>query len=182
MSTKPGELHFEMANRYRNSACGVVDVRDERVVERAYELIRPPFRLSEFTPIHNLSRDDVAGAASFDRVWRKLAPLPHGSTFLAAHNAPFDRGVLRACCERYGLEAPETPFDRTVKLARARSDLHPSRLPDVARPLGSKLNHQPTRERRRPSTSRPARPARSNAAHPRARTAVDRHSTPRSSE
>jgi DNA polymerase-3 subunit epsilon len=136
-------IDFETANRYRNSACavGVVQVRDGRVVERAYELIRPPFRLFEFTYIHNLSWDDVAGAATFERVWKKLAPLLRGSSFLAAHNAPFDRGVLRACCQWYGLETPSTPFECTVKLARAKWGIFPTKLPDVARHLGLTLKH-----------------------------------------
>lgn len=48
-------IDFETANRLCNSACavGAVQVRDGRVVERAYELIRPPFRLL-LAKIHHL--------------------------------------------------------------------------------------------------------------------------------
>ena len=36
------------------------------------------------------------------------------------YNASFDRSVLLACCARYRLRAPRTPFTCTVQLARAK--------------------------------------------------------------
>ena len=136
-------IDFETANAYRHSACaiGVVRVRDGAVVARAYELIRPPERRFDFTYIHGIAWSHVVAAPTFDAVWRKVLPLVEGSDFIAAHNASFDRSVLRACCALYGIDVPPTPFECTVKLARARWNLHPTKLPDVARHLGVALNH-----------------------------------------
>jgi DNA polymerase III subunit epsilon len=141
--TRFAAIDFETANNARDSACavGVVIVERGRIVDRLSALIRPPSREFLFTHIHGLSWNDVKGAQPFDRVWAGLARELAGVAFLAAHNAPFDKGVLRACCESYGLAAPEQPFVCTVRLARARWDLRPTKLPDVCRHLGIDLRH-----------------------------------------
>jgi DNA polymerase-3 subunit epsilon len=141
--TRFAALDFETANSYRDSACalGVVIVENNQIVDRLYELIRPPSREFFFTHIHGLTWDDVKGAQPFDAVWADMARALHGVEFMAAHNAPFDKGVLGACCETYGLAVPEQPFVCTVRLARAQWDLRPTKLPDVCRYLGIKLRH-----------------------------------------
>jgi DNA polymerase-3 subunit epsilon len=141
--TRFAAIDFETANASRDSACavGVVIVERGRIVERLYELIRPPSRTFMFTHIHGLSWDDVKGAQCFDAVWTGLARELAGVAFLAAHNAPFDKGVLGACCETYGLAASALPFVCTVRLARAQWDVRPTRLPDVCHHLGIDLRH-----------------------------------------
>jgi DNA polymerase-3 subunit epsilon len=136
-------IDFETANVYPNSACavGLVQVRNGKIVTRATELIRPPFRRFDFTDIHGIAWNDVAGVPTFDRVWRNLRPLFRGSTFLAAHHAPFDRGVLEACCDWYDVRPPDLPFECTVQMARRRWNIYPTKLPDVARYLGLALKH-----------------------------------------
>jgi len=118
--TRFAALDFETANNARDSACalGVVIVEQGRIVERLYELIRPPSREFLFTHIHGLSWQDVQGAQRFDAVWSAMARALTGIEFLAAHNAPFDKGVLSACCETYQLAPPAQPFVCTVQLAR----------------------------------------------------------------
>jgi DNA polymerase-3 subunit epsilon len=74
-------------------------------------------------------------------VWLRLEPLLEGADFIAAHNAPFDRGVLNACCARYGLAAPQIPFRCTVQLARQAWNIRPTKLSDVCRELAIPLNH-----------------------------------------
>lgn len=141
--TRFAAIDFETASHGRDSACavGVVIVERGRIVERLYELIRPPSRQFLFTHIHGLSWDDVKDAPRFDAVWSGIARELAGVAFLAAHNAPFDRGVLGACCATYGLDMPRQPFVCTVRLARAQWDIHPTRLPDVCRHLGIELRH-----------------------------------------
>ncbi len=136
-------IDFETASHGRDSACalGVVVVEDGRIVQALYELIRPPARQFSFTHIHGLTWADVKDAPSFDAVWAAMAPVLAGVEFLAAHNAPFDKGVLGACCATYGLTVPAQPFVCTVRLARAQWDIHPTRLPDVCRHLGIELRH-----------------------------------------
>lgn len=141
--TRFAAIDFETANNARDSACavGVVIVEQGRIVERRVELIRPPSSSFLFTHIHGLSWDDVKGAQRFDSVWAGLARELAGVEFFAAHNAPFDRGVLGACCETYGLAAPQLPFVCTVQLARAQWAIRPTRLPDVCNYLGIDLRH-----------------------------------------
>lgn len=141
--TRFAAIDFETANYRQDSACavGVVIVERGRIVERLYELIRPPSRQFAFTHIHGLTWDDVKTARSFDAVWDDIAQALADVAFLAAHNAPFDKGVLAACCNTYDLPSPEQPFVCTVRLARAQWDIHPTRLPDVCRHLGITLRH-----------------------------------------
>ena len=136
-------IDFETANYSSDSACavGVAIVECGRIVRRLHQRIRPPSRQFTFTYIHGLSWDDVKDAPRFDAVWAGIARELEGVAFLAAHNAPFDRGVLGACCDTYNLPFPPQPFVCTVQLARAQWNIRPTRLPDVCRHLGIALRH-----------------------------------------
>ncbi|QKT03539.1 3'-5' exonuclease [Ectothiorhodospiraceae bacterium 2226] len=141
--TRFAAIDFETACYRADSACavGIVIVEDGRIVERLYQVIRPPTRWFSFTHIHGLTWADVQDAQAFDAVWEGMAQALEGIAFFAAHNAPFDRGVLAACCTRYGLPAPAPEFVCTVRLARAQWNVRPTKLPDVCRYLGIRLNH-----------------------------------------
>jgi DNA polymerase-3 subunit epsilon len=141
--TRFAAIDFETANNARDSACalGVVVVERGRIVDRLYQLIRPPSREFLFTHIHGLDWDDVKGAQRFDAVWSAMLRELQGIEFLAAHNAPFDKGVLNACCATYELAPPEQPFVCTVQLARRQWDIRPTKLPNVCDYLGIDLRH-----------------------------------------
>ena len=136
-------IDFETANSARDSACsvGIAVVNGGRVETLETRLIRPPTRDFEFTHIHGLSWEDVRRAPTFDAVWSELSPALSVAEFLCAHNASFDRGVLFACCARYGLARPSKGFQCTVSLARSQWGIYPTRLPDVCRKLQIPLNH-----------------------------------------
>lgn len=136
-------LDFETADEGRDSACALAVVRSEggRIVAREARLIRPPRKGFVFTHIHGITWEDVAGEPPFAEVWEDLRPLVEGVDFLAAHNAPFDRGVLASCCRAAGLEPPATPFRCTVQLARQVWGIYPTKLPNVCNYLGIPLNH-----------------------------------------
>ncbi len=136
-------LDFETADRYRDSACsiGVVRVEGDRITARAHHLIRPPRALFENTGVHGISWARVMREPRFADVWRKVTPLLEGAEFIAAHNASFDRSVLKACCEAAGIALPPHRFECTVKLARARWQIRPTTLPDVCSWLGLALRH-----------------------------------------
>jgi DNA polymerase-3 subunit epsilon len=136
-------LDFETANHNADSACavGLVRVQDGEVVGRDVWLIRPPSPRFVFTYIHGITWTDVAAAPTFGELWPELKARLKGVRFIAAHNAAFDRGVLRACCRTYGIPAPSRPFVCTVQLARRTWGVFPTRLPDVCRHLGIELNH-----------------------------------------
>jgi len=136
-------IDFETADHGRDSACsiGLVRVEGSRIVVRASRLIRPPRRDFIFTYIHGISWCDVASAPAFSLVWRELRPLLDGAEVIAAHNAPFDRSVLAASCAMGGIAPPSIPFLCTMKLARDRWGVFPTKLPDVCRHLGLRLKH-----------------------------------------
>ncbi|MBI5542920.1 MAG: 3'-5' exonuclease [Deltaproteobacteria bacterium] len=130
-------LDFETADYQRDSACALAMVRveDGRIVQTMNRLIRPPRRDFVFSHIHGITWPDVADQPDFAQLWRDFAPLLKGASFLVAHNASFDRSVLTACCRSARLEPPALPFQCTMRLARERWNLYPTRLPDVCRSL-----------------------------------------------
>jgi len=136
-------IDFETANNSRTSACaiGLARVSGGRIVEEAHHLIRPPTPDFRFTHIHGITWEEVAGEPDFFNVWDSIRHMFDGVDFVAAHNARFDRGVLEACCDSFGLQPPPTPYICTVELARSLWQLRPTKLPDVCRFLSISLNH-----------------------------------------
>jgi DNA polymerase III subunit epsilon len=136
-------LDFETASHSPDSACalGLALVEDGRLIASDAFLIRPPETRFVFTYIHGICWDDVQDAPTFDQAWQRLAPWLEGVDWLAAHNAPFDRGVLRACCRTWRLASVDTPFICTVQLARRVWGIYPTKLPLVCRALDIPLQH-----------------------------------------
>jgi DNA polymerase-3 subunit epsilon len=136
-------IDFETADYGPDSACavGLVRVEGLKVVCRESLRIRPPRSRMLFTHLHGITWDMVKNAPGFADAWPRLAPLLEGASALAAHNAPFDRRVLSACCTAAGLAVPTLPFLCTVQLARRRWGLKPNDLPSVCRRLGIGLIH-----------------------------------------
>jgi DNA polymerase III subunit epsilon len=136
-------IDFETADNWPDSACavGLVRVEAMTVVHRKTLLIRPPRPRFLFTHIHGITWEMVKDSAKFAEVWNDLAPLLEGASTLVAHNAPFDRQVLAACCSAGGLRVPDLPFLCTVQLARRHWRQKPNDLPSVCRRLGIDLVH-----------------------------------------
>ncbi|MDR0586997.1 MAG: 3'-5' exonuclease [Treponema sp.] len=116
-------IDFETAKYSRESACsvGMVKFLNGKAVDTFYSLIRPPalYIRPDFTDIHGLTVEDVRDAPNFAEVWES-GILPFiGGLPLAAHNAVFDMGVLRAALEWYGLPVPLLGYFCTLRLARA---------------------------------------------------------------
>lgn len=147
-------IDFETADQGRDSACsvGLVRVENGSVVKKVVQLIRPP-RIDAgdlfsppaetfmFTHIHGIKPSQVADQPTFKEAWPRLSPLLEGAHFLAAHNAPFDSGVLEACCAAAKLPKPPHRFVCTVRLARSTWNVYPTKLSDVCRHLAIDLNH-----------------------------------------
>ena len=136
-------IDFETATTRRDSACavGLAACCGGRIVLSRIYLIRPPAARFTFTGLHGLDWDDVRDAPTFAELWPTLRAWIDDAAFVAAHNAAFDRSVLRACCARYRLRAPRTRFVCTVDIARAQWDIRPTKLPDVCRRLRIPLRH-----------------------------------------
>lgn len=135
-------LDFETADNGRDSACavGLARVEGGKIVGTAYRLIRPPRRQIIFTYIHGLAWEDLKDSPDFAGVWPEIAGFFEGIDFIAAHNAPFDKGVLYACCAAAGLEPPAQPFRCTVREARALG-IRPATLSHVCHHLSIPLKH-----------------------------------------
>ncbi|MCX5787456.1 MAG: 3'-5' exonuclease [Elusimicrobia bacterium] len=136
-------IDFETADYGADSACAVALVRVEegRIVRRERTLLQPPRRHFVFTHIHGIRWTDVSGSPRFAEAWPALSAMLEGVDFLAAHNAPFDRKVLAACCFAAGLPAPEHRWVCTVRLSRRLWKLPSNALPSVCGHLGLSLNH-----------------------------------------
>jgi len=147
-------IDFETADQGRDSACaiGLVRVEHGTITQKVVQLLRPPrFEGGDlftpapaefmFTYIHGIKPDMVVDAPTFAQAWPKLAPILKGADFVAAHNAPFDNGVLAACCEAAGLAKPAHRFVCTVRLARSTWNIYPTKLNNVCQHLNIELNH-----------------------------------------
>ena len=136
-------IDFETATARRDSACavGLAAGCGGRIVASRTYLIRPPARQFTFTDLHGLGWEDVREAPTFAELWPTLRAWINRAEFVAAHNAPFDRSVLYACCARYRLRPPRTRFACTVQLARAQWGIRPTKLPNVCHRLHIPLRH-----------------------------------------
>ena len=124
-------IDFETGMYKPNSAVsiGLVKFCDYHPVDSFYSLIRPPklYIRPDFTDIHGITVEDVADAPDFSMLWKNgildfLDKLP-----LAAHNASFDMGVLRATLEHYGISPPKIKYFCSLALARKTWPQFPSR-------------------------------------------------------
>jgi DNA polymerase-3 subunit epsilon len=136
-------IDFETANQSASSACqlGLVRIENWQVVAQVSWLIRPPTDEFLFTYIHGLTWEHVKDSPHWGQLWPEISAYFSGAQYLAAHNAPFDRGVMRAACQEYNLEAPKTPFLDTVTIARKVWKIFPTKLNNVCEQLGIVLNH-----------------------------------------
>ncbi len=138
-------LDFETADAAHRYpiALGLVRVEHGAVVEEAYHLIHAPARVfnAANTAVHGIPPSEVAQAAEFPEVLEAVRPLLHGVAFVAAHHAPFDRGVLAAACRRYNLRPPGHAWVCTRRLAKRTWSLRRGGLAHVAAHLGLVLNH-----------------------------------------
>ncbi|MCL2876624.1 MAG: 3'-5' exonuclease [Betaproteobacteria bacterium] len=115
-------IDFETAKHSRESACsvGLVKFQNGKAEDTFYSLIRPPslYIRPDFTDIHGLTVDDVRDAPRFADIWDNGIKPFIGDFPLAAHNAPFDMGVLSAVLDWYGLDIPKLPYFCTCNLSR----------------------------------------------------------------
>lgn len=136
-------LDFETADYQLDSACavGLAKVRGGEVVDTLYSLLRPPRRRILFTWVHGITWKDVQDSPTFLEFWPQMALFLQGVTHLVAHNAPFDRRVLEACCQANGIALPDLPFVCTLRESRRKLKLPSHKLDAVCRYCGIPLEH-----------------------------------------
>ena len=134
-------IDFETANNSAASACsvGMVKVRDGRVVDTAYWLIKPPFGHDAFLEwnvrIHGIMAVDVADALLWSEQLPDLLSFAEND-HLVAHNAGFDMGVIAAACEASYLDSPTFDYLCSLQVARRTYHLESYRLPVAAMAAG----------------------------------------------
>ncbi len=136
-------IDFETADYQPDSACavGLVRVENWDVTARVSRLIRPPRSSIHFSYLHGITWDHVKNEPPFADVWSDAQSILDGAEFLVAHNAGFDRGVLAACCAAARLPMPPAPFVCSMREARRRWGIYPTKLPHVCARLGIPLRH-----------------------------------------
>ncbi len=140
-------IDFETANGFRGSPCavGLSKVRDGKIVEEAFWLMRPPAGHDHFAPrnvqIHGLTSAQVASSPRFGELFAEIGGFIGGDV-LVAHNAAFDIGVIRSALEVSELPGPAFDYACTVMLSRRNYSLPSYSLPFVAEAAGVPLlNH-----------------------------------------
>jgi DNA polymerase-3 subunit epsilon len=134
-------IDFETANSSSASACsaGLVKVRDGRMVDSAYWLIKPPLGHDEFwewnSRIHGLVAADVVDAALWTEQLPELVAFA-GGDILVAHNAGFDMGVIAGACEATFVDTPAFEYACSLQVARKTYSLDSYRLPVAAMAAG----------------------------------------------
>jgi DNA polymerase-3 subunit epsilon len=136
-------LDFETANQSRNSACAIAlaVVENLEIVKTVSYLIKPPTDYFFFTDLHGISWEDVKDEPSFDKIWKEISPFFSNIDFIAAHNAPFDKSVLKRSCGHYDLKMPEIDFICTYRKSEKMLKLKRFRLNDVSDYFGIELDH-----------------------------------------
>jgi DNA polymerase III subunit epsilon len=136
-------LDFETADYGRDSACAlsIVIVENDTIIDTWTHLIRPPRRDFVFTYLHGIAWEHVKSKPTFGELWGDIAKKLLSVNFVAAHNASFDRSVLRACCETAAVETVKLSFVCTVRAARSIWGFYPTTLADVCRQLRIPLRH-----------------------------------------
>jgi DNA polymerase III subunit epsilon len=136
-------LDFETADYGRDSACAlsIVIVENDIIIDTWTHLIRPPRRDFFFTYLHGIAWAHVENKPTFGELWGEIARKLEGVSFVAAHNASFDRSVLRACCETAAVEPLKLYFVCTIRAARSIWGFYPTTLVNVCRLLRIPLRH-----------------------------------------
>lgn len=137
-------VDFETSAWKKNSACAVaaVQVRDGKIVERFYSLLKPPdFPYWNYVELHGITRDMVEDKPIFPLVWPQLQEMIGDGPFVA-HNVLFDWGVLIHTLNHYALPVPVLERVCTFRLAQRRCPELPRHdLATVAAHLGIALDH-----------------------------------------
>ena len=135
-------IDFETANNERSSVCsvGIVVVRDGKIVDKFYSLIKPEPEYYNYwcSQVHGLSLDDTMEAPVFPDVWAQIEPMIEGLP-LVAHNKAFDESCLKAVFRVYQMDYPDYEFHCTCIASRKVWPEGPHNLDIIAARCGYDL-------------------------------------------
>jgi len=138
-------IDFETANSKRNSACSVavVEVKDGKIHDSYYALIKPPGMKFDYfnIQIHGITPEDVRNKPTFAEIWPELK-LRLENKIVLAHNASFDMSVLKYVIQEYHLVPAKFHHCCTVSIARKIwPELENHKLDTVGDHLHIDFNH-----------------------------------------
>lgn len=138
-------IDFETANHLRSSACsiGIAVVKNNEIVETRSFFIKPTpnYYAPMNVRIHGISGKHTDSAKSFLELWGSELQKYFIGRDIVAHNAPFEKSVLNALAEVYGINIPTDRIYCSLKMARQRLDLLNYQLDSVCSALGVLFNH-----------------------------------------
>ena len=139
-------IDFETANAKRVSACsiGMARVREGKIVDTFYELIRPEVMDFNYinVSIHGITAEMVKDAPTFLELYPEICEFIDGDV-LVAHNVSFEQSVINQVLTQGGMELPDFDYLCTLYMSKVN---YPRRLgyklDDVCKDLlGKKVNH-----------------------------------------
>ena len=111
-------IDFETANSSRNSACsvGLVAVNGLQIVSENSYLIKPPTKNFGYYNIktHGITYDKVCNCNTFDELYDEILKYVDNASYVLAHGASFDMGVLEQSLDYYNLKYPNLTFIDTI--------------------------------------------------------------------
>lgn len=136
-------LDFELANKDPRSICaiGVVAVVCGQVAWESKALIRPSRKRVSFARLHGIAWEDLDRQRPFEEVWPQLLPAMQPFNVWVAHNAAFERKVLRAASQEWGLARPRARWVCSMTLAQRRLGTAYRSLAAACRRLNIPLEH-----------------------------------------
>ena len=140
-------IDFETANGAKNSACavGIVTVKNGMIADSYYTLIKPPGNAYHWgcIRVHGIKPADTQSSLTFYDLYPEIQQRLQGQ-IIVAHNAAFDRSVLRACMEsaRLNYDALDIhdKWQCTVQIYRKKG-FKPCGLSACCDVLGIELEH-----------------------------------------
>lgn len=139
-------IDFETANPKRTSACsiGMAKVRDGKIVDTFYELLRPVPEEFHYinTSIHGITPEMVANSKTLVGLWDQVEQFVENDVLLA-HSVSFEQSVINQTMLAHNLPIPSFDYLCTLYMSRVN---YPRRLgyklDDVCKDLlGRTVNH-----------------------------------------
>lgn len=136
-------LDFELANRDLRSICaiGAVGVVNARVVWELSVTVRPEPSHVTLAQVHGFNWTELRNAPTFRETWPHVLEYFRPFETWVAHNAAFERSVLRAACEAWRLDRPLVEWVCTMSLTERHLGGSMRALDKACRHLDIVLEH-----------------------------------------
>lgn len=140
-------IDFETASSHNVCAVGIITVKNGKIVDEYYSLVKPPKNYYDWFTIrvHGITPEMTKEAPDFATIYPEIQKRLQGQ-IVVAHNESFDRGVLRKSMIDYGIEDHSLnlldKWKCTMLLCRANKKRYPAaRLNVCCEVENIELNH-----------------------------------------